>query len=130
MQDPIAALLTSIRNGQTAKKKVVTVPHSTIKEAIVRILLEEGYVAGYEVIEFEAGKKNLEVALKYYNGAPVITRIDRESSPGLRMYKSKDKLPKVLGGFGVAIISTSQGVMSDKQARKLGHGGEVLCTVE
>jgi small subunit ribosomal protein S8 len=132
MQDPIAALLTSIRNGQTAvtKKKVVVVPSSTIKVAIVKVLQEEGYIDGFKVVDLDAGKKNLEVYLKYYNDKPVISRIDRKSSPGLRRYEPKNKLPKVLGGYGIAIISTSQGVMSDKQARKLGHGGEILCTVE
>ena len=130
MQDPIAALLTSIRNGQAAKKKTIVSPHSTIKVANSKVLLDEGYIAGYKVIEMAPGKKNLEVALKYYEDKPVIARIDRASSPGLRRYESKDTLPRVLGGYGIAIISTSHGVMSDKQAKQLGHGGEVLCTVE
>lgn len=132
MQDPISAMLTSIRNGQNAaaRKKMVTTPSSTIKVAIAKVLHDEGYIADYKVRDVDAGKKNLELYLKYYNDKPVIARIDRESSPGLRMYKSKDTLPKVLGGLGIAIISTSQGVMSDKKARELGHGGEVLCTVE
>lgn len=130
MQDPIAALLTTIRNGHAAKKKVVKVPSSTIKVAIAKVLFDEGYIEKYTVAESEQGKPQLQVTLKYYNGLPVISRIDRESRPGLRKYNSKDKLPKVMGGLGIAIVSTSKGVMSDKQARMLGHGGEVLCTVE
>jgi len=130
MQDPIADLLTHIRNGHAAKKSVVKLPYSKMKEAIVCVLLEEGYVEGYKIVELTPAKKQLAVNLKYYNGKSVISRLDRESSPGLRMYRSKEELPKVLGGLGIAIISTSKGVMSDKKARKLGHGGEVLCTVE
>jgi small subunit ribosomal protein S8 len=130
MQDPIAALLTSIRNGHAAKKKSVTVPCSQMKMAILNVLQDEGYIEGYKTKEVTPAIKQLEIKLKYYNDRPVIARIDRESSPGLRMYKSKNALPKVLGGLGIAIVSTSKGVMSDKQARKLGHGGEVLCTVE
>jgi small subunit ribosomal protein S8 len=130
MQDPIADLLTHIRNGHSAKKQAVKLPYSTIKVAILKVLEEEGYIEGYKAIEITPAIKKLEVYLKYYNGKSVITRIDRESSPGLRIYESKKDLPKVLGGLGIAIISTSKGVMSDKKARKLGHGGEVLCTVE
>lgn len=130
MQDPIADLLTHIRNGHSAKKKMVELPDSKIKQAIANVLLEEGYIDGYEVIEVTPAIKRLQVNLKYFNGKPVITRIDRESTPGLRKYSSKNSLPKVLGGLGIAIISTCKGVMSDKRARELGHGGEVLCTVE
>ena len=130
MQDPIADLLTHIRNGHSAKKSAVRLPNSTMKVAILKVLQEEGYIEGYKIIELTPAKKQLEVNLKYYNGKPVISRLDRESSPGLRMYRSKEDLPKVLGGLGIAIISTPKGVMSDKKARKLGHGGEVLCTVE
>ncbi len=130
MQDPIADLLTRIRNGHAAKKQMIQLPFSTVKLAIVNVLQEEGYVEGFKVVELTSAKKSLEVYLKYYNGKSVISRLDRASSPGLRVYRSKDELPKVLGGLGIAIISTSKGVMSDKQARKLGHGGEVLCIVE
>jgi small subunit ribosomal protein S8 len=130
MQDPIADLLTHIRNGHAAKKSAVKLPYSKMKEAIVKVLEEEGYIESYQVIELTPAKKQLAVNLKYYNGKAVIARLDRESSPGLRMYRSKEALPKVLNGLGIAIISTSKGVMSDKKARALGHGGEVLCTVE
>lgn len=130
MQDPIADLLTHIRNGHAAKKQVVRLPSSTVKVAIVKVLQEEGYIDSYKVNELTPAIKQLEVNLKYYNGKPVIVRINRASSPGLRRYSSKESLPKVLGGLGIAIISTSEGVMSDKKARALGHGGEVLCIVE
>lgn len=130
MQDPIADLLTHIRNGHAAKKQQVKLPYSKIKQAIVDVLQEEGYIDGYQIIEVTPAIKKLQVNLKYYNGKPVIARLDRESSPGLRRYSSKSELPKVLGGLGIAIISTCKGVMSDKRARQLGHGGEVLCTVE
>lgn len=129
-QDPIADLLTQIRNGQSARKKSIKLPSSKNKIAIVQVLKEEGYVESYNVIEEVAKKPVLEIKLKYYNGVPVIQRIDRVSRPGLRIYNSVDKLPVVLGGLGIAIVSTSSGVMSDKQARKSNCGGEILCIVE
>ncbi len=130
MQDPIADLLTRIRNGHAAKKSVVKVGFSKIKLAIVQVLQDEGYIAGFKIVEVDASKKQIEIHLKYYNNAPVIVSIDRVSRPGLRQYRAKDKLPRVMGGLGMAIVSTTKGVMSDRQARELGHGGEVLCVVK
>lgn len=129
MTDPIADFLTRIRNGQQARKKQITVPSSGLKEAIAKVLAEEGYIGGFDVAEAGRGKKTLTVALKYFDGKPVIERLDRVSKPSLRVYKSKDELPTVLGGLGVAIISTPNGVVSDKAARAAGQGGEVLCVV-
>lgn len=128
MQDPIADLLTRIRNGQMAAKKVVSMPMSTKKRAIVSVLKDEGYITDFSVTE--GVKPELSVVLKYQDGQGVISKIRRVSRPGLRSYKNRHELPKVLGGFGVAIISTSKGVMSDRAARALGEGGEVLCFVE
>lgn len=128
MTDPIADLLTRIRNGQAANKVQVTMPASKAKKALAIVLKNEGYV-GEVSEETVEGKKQLTVVLKYYDGKPVIDRVQRVSRPGLRIYKGKDELPKVLGGLGVAIVSTSRGVMSDREARALGEGGEVLCTV-
>jgi small subunit ribosomal protein S8 len=128
MQDPISDLLTRIRNGQMAKKSVVQVSASVKKEAVLRVLSEEGYLS-YEKVESEKGMPLLSIALKYFNGQPVIKMIKRVSRPGLRNYKSREDLPKVLGGLGVAIISTSKGLMTDKKARQLGQGGEVVCLV-
>lgn len=130
MQDPVADLLTHIRNGHAAKKQVVKLPCSNIKVAIVNVLKDEGYIEDYKINDLTPAIKQLEVKLKYYNGKPVIVRIDRASRPGLRRYRSADALPKVLGGLGLAIISTSKGVVSDKKARELGEGGEVLAIVE
>lgn len=130
MQDPIADLFTQIRNGQSAKKKIIRLPSSKSKVAIVKVLQEEGYLESYNVISEVAAKPELEIRLKYYDGASVIQRIDRISRPGLRIYKSVSKLPRVLGGLGIAIISTPRGIMSDKQARKAKSGGEVLGIVE
>jgi small subunit ribosomal protein S8 len=130
MQDPIADLLTRIRNGQSAKKSTVRLPSSNTKVALVKVLQEEGYIESFNVIKDIDAKPELEVELRYFKGKSVIEKIKRVSRPGLRIYTTKDELPKVLGGLGIAIISTSFGVMSDRQARKLGHGGEVLCTVE
>ena len=130
MQDPIADLLTRIRNGQAARKQSIRLPSSNTKVAIVKVLQEEGYIESFDVIKEVEAKPELEIGLKYFKGKSVIEKIKRISRPGLRIYKAKDELPKVLGGLGIAIISTSFGVMSDRQARKLGHGGEVLCTVE
>jgi len=128
MTDPIADLLTRIRNGQLSNKASVNVPASTKKKAILEVLAAEGYIGGFTETQ-EGAHKNLTVELKYYQGRPVIEQIKRISRPGLRSYKGKDELPKVLGGLGVAIVSTSNGVMTDREARAQGHGGEVLCFV-
>lgn len=128
MTDPIADMLTRIRNGQKAQKVSVAMPSSTAKVAVAKVLQDEGYIAGYKV-EDEGVKSQLSVELKYFEGAPVIERIRRISKPGLRIYRGKEELPKVLGGLGVAIVSTSAGVMSDRQAREQGIGGEVLCII-
>jgi small subunit ribosomal protein S8 len=128
MTDPIADMLTRIRNGQKARRVSVSMPASTAKEAVAAVLKSEGYIAGY-ASDGEGAKKQLTVELKYFEGVPVIERIERTSRPGLRIYRGKEDLPKVLGGLGVAIVSTSAGVMSDRQAREKGIGGEVLCVV-
>lgn len=128
MQDPIADMLTRIRNAQMAGKGNVNIPASKLKTAISKVLQEEGYIAGYHT-EDQGGKPSLVVELKYYQGKPVILEIDRVSRPGLRAYAGKEELPKVRGGLGVAIVSTSKGVMTDRAARAAGVGGEVLCTV-
>jgi small subunit ribosomal protein S8 len=128
MTDPIADFLTRIRNGQTSGKTEVVVPASKLKVAIAKVLKEEGYIEDYSSTVND-GKATLTVQLKYFQGRPVIDRLERVSRPGLRVYKGKDELPSVLGGFGVAIVSTSKGVMTDRQARAAGHGGEVLCIV-
>lgn len=128
ISDPVADMLTRIRNGQSARKKVVSIPASKIKVAIAKVLEKEGYIAAYHV-ESSGAHSNIMVELKYYNGLPVIEHIQRVSRPGLRIYKSKEQLPKVLGGLGIAIVSTSKGVMTDREARVEGRGGEVLCTV-
>lgn len=128
MQDPVADMLTRIRNAQMAGKADVSMPSSKLKTAVAKVLQEEGYVAGHQIDE-NNGKPNLVVELKYYEGKAVIVEIDRISRPGLRSYVGKDDLPKVRGGLGVAIVSTSKGVMTDRAARAAGVGGEVLCTV-
>ena len=128
MTDPIADFLTRIRNGQLAGKTEVAAPASRLKLALAKVLKEEGYIEDFAVAEADA-KPTVTVRLKYYQGRPVIERIERVSRPGLRVYKAKDDLPKVLGGMGVAIISTSRGLMTDREARAAGHGGEVLCIV-
>jgi small subunit ribosomal protein S8 len=128
MTDPIADLLTRIRNGQSSGKTEVNVPASKVKLAIAKVLKDEGYIEDFASTQLE-GKPMLAVQLKYYQGRPVIDRLERISRPGLRVYKGKDELPSILGGLGIAIVSTSQGVMSDRQARAAGHGGEVLCIV-
>lgn len=128
MQDPIADMLTRIRNGQSAGKKVVSMPSSRLKASIAEVLKAEGYVADYSKSE-NAGKTELSIELKYHQGQPVIDMIKRVSRPGLRIYKKSTELPRVLDGLGVAIVSTSKGVMTDRAARKNGHGGEVLCLV-
>jgi small subunit ribosomal protein S8 len=128
MTDPIADMLTRIRNGQRAGKVSVSMPSSKLKTSIAAVLKDEGYIADFRVQD-EAGKAVMSVDLKYYEGQPVIDALQRISRPGLRIYKSKDELPKVQGGLGVAIVSTSKGVMSDRAARAAGEGGEVLCYV-
>ncbi len=128
MTDPIADMLTRIRNGQKARKVSVSMPASSAKEAVARVLKEEGYITDF-ASEGEGASKQLVVELKYFEGVPVIERIERASRPGLRIYRGKEDLPRVLGGLGVAIVSTSAGVMSDRQAREKGIGGEVLCIV-
>lgn len=128
MQDPIADMLTRIRNGQARAKDMVRMPSSSQKLAIARVLRDEGYIVGYKVVA-EDGKPVLEVTLKYHEGKPVIAEIDRVSRSGLRRYAGKGALPKVRAGLGIAIVSTSKGVMSDRAARAAGIGGEILCTV-
>ena len=128
MTDPIADMLTRIRNGQRAEKQSVAMPASKVKAAIAQVLKDEGYVEDFAVRELE-GMRTLEISLKYYAGKPVIEKIERVSSPGLRIYRPKDDIPKVMNGLGVAIVSTSRGVMTDRKARGLGVGGEVLCFV-
>ena len=128
MSDPIADLLTRIRNGQKARKVAVAMPSSTKKVAICEVLKSEGYIEDFSV-EADGNKAELNVSLKYYEGQPVIELIKRVSRPGLRVYRSSEEIPKVLGGLGVAIVSTSQGVMTDRQARANNQGGEVLCLV-
>jgi small subunit ribosomal protein S8 len=128
MSDPVADMLTRIRNGQSAGKQRVVMPASKMKTAIANLLKEEGYVADVASAEID-GKPALEVTLKYFQGAPVIEMIKRVSRPGLRIYKNRDELPKVRGGLGVAIVSTSKGIMTDRAARKEGVGGEVVAFV-
>jgi small subunit ribosomal protein S8 len=128
MTDPIADMLTRIRNAQSAEKVSVQMPASKRKQAIAQVLKEEGYVADFAVRDVD-GKPMLEIGLKYYQGRPVIERIDRVSTPGRREYRGKDDLPSVSGGLGVAIVSTSKGVMSDRAAKKAGLGGELICIV-
>ncbi|GAA0413562.1 30S ribosomal protein S8 [Cocleimonas flava] len=129
MSDPIADMLTRIRNGQRANKVDVQFSASNKKSAILDVLKDEGYIVGYETAEVE-GKPVTTVALKYFQGEPVINTLKRISRPGLRIFKGKEELPNVMSGLGVAIVSTSKGVMSDRAARAVGHGGEVLCIVE
>lgn len=128
MQDPIADMLARIRNAQMAEKVAVAMPSSKTKVAIANVLQQEGYVGGVDVQENQ-GKPELTIQLKYFDGKPVIEEIHRESRPGLRAYAGKEALPRVRGGLGVAIVSTNKGVMTDKQAREAGVGGEVICTV-
>jgi small subunit ribosomal protein S8 len=128
MTDPVADMLTRIRNGQRANKAEVRMPSSKLKESIAGVLKEEGYIADYSV-DTQGAKPELNMKLKYFQGRPVIENIRRVSRPGLRVYRAKDELPKVIGGLGIAIVSTSRGVMSDRAARALGQGGEVLCIV-
>ncbi len=128
MNDPIADMLTRIRNAQAAEKAQVSMPSSKQKVAIAKVLQEEGYITAYAVGGDEK-KPELTITLKYYEGRPVIERIQRVSRPGLRAYRGKDELPRVNGGLGIAIVSTPAGVMTDRAARAAGHGGEVICIV-
>lgn len=128
MSDPIADMLTRIRNAQQAEKSAVAMPSSKLKVAIAKVLKDEGYIEDFSVGE-EGGKPTLNVGLKYYAGRPVIDRIERVSRPGLRIYKGSKEIPKVMNGLGIAIVSTSKGVMTDRSARASGVGGEVLCIV-
>jgi len=129
MTDPIADMLTRIRNGQNVLLESVSMPSSTLKEAIAKVLKDEGYITDFSVAKGENNKTELTVTLKYFEGAPVIEKIQKISKPGLRIYRGKNELPTVMGGLGVAIVSTSEGVMSDRNARDKGFGGEVLCVV-
>lgn len=128
MSDPLADLITRINNGQMAGKTDIKLPGSKAKAAVCSVLKDEGYIEDFAVTD-EAGKSQLSVTLKYYKGQPVIEQFRRVSRPGRRVYCSKEELPSVMGGLGVAIISTSKGLMSDQDARDAGHGGEVLCVV-
>ncbi|RLJ68550.1 30S ribosomal protein S8 [Sulfurisoma sediminicola] len=128
MTDPIADMLTRIRNAQMADKVAVTMPSSKIKVSIAKVLKDEGYIDDFAVRD-NGGKPELDIALKYYAGRPVIERIERVSKPGLRVYKGTDDLPRVMNGLGVAIVSTPKGVMTDRKARASNVGGEVLCVV-
>ena len=128
MSDPIADMLTRIRNAQMVEQAVVAMPSSKVKLAIARVLQDEGYIDAFKVSS-DVVKPVLEIALKYYAGRPVIEKIERVSKPGLRIYKSKDDIPRVMNGLGIAIVSTSRGVMTDRKARATGVGGEVLCIV-
>jgi len=128
MSDPIADMLTRIRNAQLAEKTAVAMPASKLKAAIAQVLKDEGYIEHFALREAD-GKPVLEINLKYYAGRPVIEKIERVSRPGLRIYKSSDKLPNVMNGLGVAIVSTSKGVMTERKARASGVGGEVQCIV-
>jgi len=129
MSDPIADMLTRIRNAQLAEKISVRMPLSKVKKAIAQVLIDEGYVDGMNIVDESGKKPELELSLKYYSGRPVIKKIERVSRPGLRIYKGAQDIPRVMNGLGVAIMSTPQGVMTDRKARKTGIGGEVLCIV-
>jgi small subunit ribosomal protein S8 len=128
MSDPIADMLTRIRNAQATEKTTVLVPASKVKRAIAQVLKDEGYIEDFAQRDLD-GKPVIEIGLKYYAGKPVIEKIERVSRPGLRIYKGRDDIPRVLNGLGVAIVSTSRGVMTDRRARETGIGGEVLCIV-
>jgi len=128
MTDPISDMLTRIRNAQLGRKTTVAIPSSRVKSAIAQVLRDEGYIEGF-VVKPNDGKPEMEITLRYYAGQPVIERIERVSRPGLRVYRRVGDIPKVMNGLGVAIVSTSQGVMTDRKARATGIGGEVLCIV-
>ena len=129
MSDPIADMLTRIRNAQMAEKMSVNMPYSNVKKAIAQVLIDEGYIEGMAVVGDDKKKPELEITLKYYSGRPVIEKIERVSRPGLRIYKGAQDIPSVMNGLGVAIVSTPKGVMTDRRARKTGIGGVVLCIV-
>jgi small subunit ribosomal protein S8 len=129
MSDPIADMLTRIRNAQGVEKPEVAMPSSKLKVAIARVLQDEGYIDGFRVDAGSGGQSELRIGLKYYAGRPVIERLERVSRPGLRIYRGRDHLPEVMNGLGVAIVSTSKGVMTDRRARVQGVGGEVICYV-
>ena len=128
MSDPVADMLTRIRNGQMAGHSKVNMPSSKLKVALAKVLTDEGFISTFSIKEDE-GKAELSVDLKYFDGKPVIDMIKRVSRPGLRVYKNKDELPNVIGGLGIAVISTSKGIMTDRDARQAGVGGEVICYV-
>jgi small subunit ribosomal protein S8 len=128
MSDPIADMLTRIRNAQRAEKATVEMPGSKLKKSIAQVLVDEGYVEGFKEKTIE-GLPRLEISLKYYSGRPVIEKLERISRPGLRIYRGSTDIPKVMNGLGIAIVSTSKGVMTDRRARAAGVGGEVLCIV-
>ena len=128
MTDPIADMLTRIRNAQMREEAIVAMPSSKVKLAIAKVLKDEGYIEGFKV-SGEETKPTLEIALKYYAGRPVIEKIERVSKPGLRIYRGKEEIPRVMNGLGIAIVSTSRGVMTDRKARATGVGGEVICIV-
>jgi small subunit ribosomal protein S8 len=125
MSDPVADMFTRIRNAQSVAKTTVSMPSSKLKTAIARVLKDEGYIDGFSIMQ-DGAKANLELTLKYYAGRPVIERIERVSKPGLRVYKGRNEIPQVMNGLGVAIVSTSRGLMTDRKARQTGIGGEVL----
>jgi small subunit ribosomal protein S8 len=129
MSDPIADLLTRIRNGLASNHAKVKLPSSKMKISILKVLKDEGYISGYNIEDID-GKPFITIELKYFSGKPVISKISRISKPGLRVYRGKDELPQVLGGLGISIVSTSKGVISDRNAKKIGIGGEIICTVE
>lgn len=128
IMDPIADMLTRVRNALARRFAEVTMPSSNLKVAVAEVLVAEGYIGGYSVAEVD-GRKTLTLSLKYVEGKPAIRSLRRASRPGLRMYRGKDELPRVMGGYGVAVVSTPQGVMSDRAARRAGVGGEVLCVI-
>jgi small subunit ribosomal protein S8 len=128
MTDPISDMLTRIRNAQAVRKTSVSIPSSKLKVAIAQVLQDEGYIDGFALREND-GKPELDLSLKYYAGQPVIEKIERVSRPGLRIYRGRKDIPRVMNGLGIAIVSTSQGVMTDRKARATGIGGEVLCVV-
>lgn len=128
MTDTLGDLLTRIRNGYLARKQVVTAPHSKLKEAVARLLEAEGYVAEVSVEDTKPAR-TLKIGLKYVNGQPVVNEIRRLSKPGLRRYSTVQKIPRILGGYGITIVSTSSGIMTDKQAKAKGFGGELLCSI-
>ena len=128
MSDPIADMLTRIRNAQQSERQLVAMPASKVKSAIAQVLKDEGYIEDFALRE-NGGHKELAIALKYYAGKPVIERLERVSKPGLRVYKGRDDIPRIMNGLGVAILSTSRGVMTDRKARADGVGGEILCIV-